>query len=327
MNEKETILELRRVLRLKHLALSTERSYCGWVRRLCRQIPTMPTHFKSERKVELFLSRLAADGCSASTQNQAFNAIVFLYRYVLRRTLKGIDALRAKQPERERYCPSVEEMRALLAAVKDHGGYPARLVAHMLYDAGLRVSEPLNVRIRDVRWESSRLVIRDPKHGHDRTVPFSCAVAMPICRQLAAAKAMWQRDRAAGLPVALPGRLATKYRYARNSWQWYWLFPARTSCRHPRTGELVRYRFLECNVQRAVRDAARACGLEGITPHCFRHAYATHAIAAGAGIRAVQEIMGHRSLETLVKYTHALGGVPSPLEKLSDEPAPIRLAV
>lgn len=322
MNERQAIEHLRNKIRLKHMAISTEKTYVYWVRRFCRQILTMPRSLTSERRVERFLSRMAKDGFSASSQNQAFNSILFLYRDVLKKPLSNVDAMRAKKRHVERYCPSIKETMSLLQAVRDQAGYPTRLITHLLYGCGLRVSEPINLRVRDVRLDQSRLIIRDPKHGSDRIVPLPCSLIVPIRNQLAAARVSWQRDRQANIPTALPSRLASKYHYAISSWQWYWLFPSRLPCRHPRTGEVVKFHCLQGNVQRAVRTAARSIGLDGITPHCLRHAYATHMLSAGANVRDIQVIMGHKSIETTAGYAHPnAAAAGNPLDSILIHPS------
>jgi integrase len=264
------------------------------------------------------LTDLARGDCSPTTQNQALQALLLFYREVVGAELGRVDALRAKREQHVRYAPTAEDVVSLLGAVKDRGGYPIRLIVHLLYGCGLRVNEPLDLRLKDVDLENSRLIVRQAKGGKDRVVPLPCKLAEPLRRQLEYASAMWARDAAAGLPVQLPHLFARKYPGHARSRGWYWLFPAQSPCRHPRTGEIVRYRVLAENVQRAVRDAARSVGLGGqVTPHCLRHAYATHALRGGAYVRDVQVVLGHSSLETTMGYLHAEAGrVASPLDSL-----------
>jgi integrase len=270
----------------------------------------------STAKVSAFLTDLARTECSASTQNQALQALLAFYREVVGAELGRVDALRAKRPQHVRYAPTRDEVRALLSAVQDLVGYPTRLIVHLLYGCGLRVNEPLDLRLKDLDLDNSRLTIHRAKGGKSRVVPLPCCLADPLRRQAALAAARWEQDAAAGSPVPLPHLLARKYPRAALARGWYWLFPAVGTCRHPRTGEIVRYRCLDTSVQRAVRAAAATCGLSGVvTPHCFRHAYATHAMQGGAYVRDVQVVMGHASLETTQTYLHAeTGRVPSPLE-------------
>ena len=162
-----------------------------------------------------------------------------------------------------RECPTTEEVARLLAAVRDVHGYPTRLLVHLLYACGLRVTEPLNLRIKDLDLSNSRLNIRQAKGKQDRVVGFPGCLATALARQLDLAKAMAAADRARGIPVPLPGLLDRKYPAAGLSERWAWLFPSLTTCRHPRTRKEVRWRCHEANVQKAVREAARQCSLEG----------------------------------------------------------------
>ena len=273
----------------------------------------------SEEKFERFLTQIAKRGGSASTQNQAFNAINFLYREVLRKPLGSVQALRVRTPQRVRTAPAQAEVAKIIEQVQDQHGYPIRLIVQLLYGCGLRVCEPLNLRIKDVRLSESELVIRDAKGGKDRVVAIPCSLMPALREQLKRAQLLWQQDHLDAVPVPLPGALARKYPRAAFSWQWYWLFPAHSTCADPRTGEKVRWRCHQANVQRAVKAAAVRCGLDGlVTPHVLRHAYATHAMRQGAYVRDVQVIMGHSSLETTMGYLHTEAGrVKSPLDNLS----------
>jgi len=271
-------------------------------------------NLSSEIKLEKWLSSMASS-VSASTQNQGFNAVLFFYRDCLNKPLKNVDALRAKRRKVEKYCPAPAETRAVLGAVQDLGGYPVRLICNLLYGCGLRVSEPLNLRIRDVDFERGRLTIRDPKHGNDRTVPLPASLAGDLRFQILQAELAYKKDRMNELPVQTPDGLVRKYPYIAASWKWFFVFPLLNPCKHPRTGQMVRYRCLEQTVQRAMRNAAKKTGFDGITPHTLRHAYATHVLRAGANIRDIQEVLGHRSVETTMTYTHTEAElVPSPLD-------------
>ena len=258
----------------------------------------------------------ARRGVSAGTQNQAFNALVFFYKAVLGKPLGTIEAVRASRKEHVRVALEVEETRSLLAVMEDHAGYPTRLVAHLLYGAGLRVSEPLELRVKDVDLAGRKLVIRGAKGGRDRVVELPRVLVEAVEGQLRAARAVWRGDAAAGLPVAMPGLLAKKSPKVALTEAWAWLFPAHQPTNHPRTGLRVRWRMHEANVQRAVRAAAARTGLAGrVTPRVLRHCYATHAHEAGAPARNLQEAMGHAQLETTMRYlTPSAAGVRSPLD-------------
>lgn len=315
MKTEIAIQQLRAVIRRQHLSLATEETYCQWLRRFARFVlercaPQDP----AERKLELFLTQLAHQDVSASTQNQAFCALLFFYRQVLKIEIGKVDSLRAKKPEQLRYAPEAHEVRALISALQNVGGYPTALIVKLLYGCGLRVTEPLNLRLKDILPSESKLIIRGAKGGKDRFVGIPCSLAGELKAQIDLARAVAAADRLARVPVALPGLLAKKYPHWKFAPKWAWLFPARTTCTHPRTGETVRWRCHEANVQRCVRAAARPLGLD-ITPHHLRHAYATHCLNAGQNPRAIQQAMGHAQLETTMGYLHAEAmSVRSPLE-------------
>ena len=314
MKPFEAEQRLVEVIRLRHLAKATEDCYVAWLRRFMRFLVERRPTGTTEQKLEAFLTQLAKQDVAATTQNQAFNALVFFYREAMKQPLGDIRAPRAKRPAMIRTAPEVDEVRALLAGVQDVGGYPTRLLVRMLYGMGLRVSEPLNLRVKDVRLQDSQLIICGAKGGKDRVVPLPCALVPEVKAQLTHARAVWERDQLAGLPVALPGLLAKKYPDWRFAWKWAWLFPAHAPCRHPRTDETVRWRCHEANVQRAVRQAARPLGL-CVTPHHLRHAYATHSLNRGVNVKALQLAMGHAHSDTTLGYCHASAlSVPSPLE-------------
>lgn len=311
------INRLREIIRRMHYSLSTEDTYVHWLRRyigfLCGHRRIDQT---AEEKFEAFLTHLARDGVSASTQNQAFNAIRFYYEQVRRQKLGDIKALRAKRGVHIRTAPTRGQVKEILRLVEDVHGYPTRLICFMLYGCGMRVTEPLNLRIKDIDLENSRIYIRQAKGGKDRVVNMPCKLANAIIHQMTIARSFWECDKANGTPVALPGLLGKKYKHAGLYWQWYWLFPSRKTCVCRRSGATVRWRCHENNVQKAVRNAARQLELDGVvTPHNLRHSYATHLLDAGAKMTAVAEAMGHESIETTAGYDHSEPlSVPSPLE-------------
>ena len=237
---------------------------------------------------------------------------------MLEQPLENINALRANRPAHLRHAPSVAETQALLNTIEDLSGYPTNLVARMLYGCGLRVSEPLNLRIKDVNLERSSLVIRGAKGGKDRVVSLPNSLVPDLIQQMKRAHILWRRDHHESIPVTLPNNLAKKYPEYQFSWPWAWVFPSRNTCRHPRTGQIVRYRMHEANVQRAVKNARRKLGIS-VLPHELRHGYATHCLQRGVNPRAIQQAMGHASLETTMGYLHSESlNVESPLETISN---------
>jgi site-specific recombinase XerD len=316
MKAEELIQRTVDVIRRQHKALATEEAYCGWLRRFFAAIQRMPREWTREHKTEAFLTALARRDVSAATQNSAFHAILYFYKDVIGEPLQKVDALRATRPAQLRHAPTMAHTRALLGTVADVGGYPTRLIVKLLYGCGLRVSEPLNLRVKDLNFDDSRMFILGAKGRKDRVVALPCSVVEELREQLVYARAIWQRDRVIKLPVEMPHQLAAKYPEYQFAWPWAWVFPSHQPCRHPRTGAMVRYRMHEANVQRSVRDARRQLGIT-VTPHELRHAYATHSLNRGVNIKALSQAMGHAQIETTAGYCHAEAlSVPSPLEAL-----------
>jgi len=209
----------------------------------------------------------------------------------------------------------------LLSAVPDVHHYPTRLIVHLLYACGLRVTEPLNLRIKDVDLAQARFHIHQAKGNKGRVVPFPACLSAALAHQLEIAKTSAATDQAQRIPVPLPDQLAKKYPSAAFQQRWAWLFPSRTTCSHPRTREIVRWRCHEANVQKAVKLAAKHCQLDGITPHHLRHAFATHSLHNGTFVRDLQIVLGHNCLETTMRYLHTEADrVASPLSEFVSVP-------
>lgn len=225
MNRYEAICRMRDVVRRQHKALATEQTYIQWLQRYMAAVSQMPACLTSEQKLEQFLTQLAVKySVSASTQNQAFNAILFFYNEVLRTPLQNVNALRANRPAHMRHAPSVGQTRDLLSKVRNWAGYPTRLITGLLYGGGLRVSEPLNLRIKDVDMEKAVLFIRGAKGGKDRVVSMPRSLTAEMQQQRACARKVWQEDQQKGIPVELPFQLARKYPGYQFDWSWAWFF-------------------------------------------------------------------------------------------------------
>jgi site-specific recombinase XerD len=314
MNDKEAVLKLREVARMRHLALATEDSYAGWVVRFARFVRERCREGKPAVKMEAFLTQIARQGVAASTQNQAFCALLFFYRDVLKMGVGEVDALRAKTPIHKRYAPEVQDVMAVLANARVVGGCPTSLILKLLYGCGMRVSEALNLRLVDVQLSESMFMIRSAKGGKDRPVAIPCSLVRELETQMAVALAVSQSDSLKGIPVKLPGLLAKKYPRWQFATHWAWLFPAKATCNDPRSGAVVRWHCHPANVRRSLSAAARPLGLE-FTPHHLRHSYATHVLNRGGNVRAVQEALGHKHLDTTMVYVHADAlSVRSPLD-------------
>lgn len=325
MNPRQAIEQMIGRIRLKHFSFSTERSYVQWARRYVAFLQVHRPSGSSEKKFEAYLTHLArVERVSATTQNQAFNALRFFYEFGIGQPLGEVSALRAVRRQHERIAPSVDQVRLMRASIVDTPNTPARLLFDLLYGCGLRVSEPLELRIRDILWAESQLVIRDAKGAKDRRVPIPCSLIEPLRAQVRRAELVWQHDRAHAplVGVSLPHQLARKYPRAAFAWQWFWAFPAPGHCNHPRTGQRVRYHLLADALQRVVLKAARATQLEGlVTAHNLRHAYATHQIQAGENVKVIQAVMGHVSLETTAGYLHAdVSRATNPLDRMAGAP-------
>lgn len=274
-----------------------------------------------EPEINVFLSDLAIrQGVSASTQNQALAALLFLYRHVLEKPLpKVADVVRAKRPRRLPTVLTRAEVRALIGRL----GGVHRLVALLLYGSGLRLLECLRLRVKDVEFGSNRIVVRDAKGQRDRVAPLPLLVKAALPSWLARVKRLHQKDLAAGLgEVFLPDALARKYPGSSRDWGWQWVFPAEHRSKDPRSGAERRHHVDESVIQRAVRQAVVDVGISRrASCHTFRHSFATHLIEDGYDIRTIQELLGHKDVKTTMIYTHVLNrpgtlGVRSPADVL-----------
>ena len=253
-------------------------------------------------EVTAFLSDLAiARGSSASTQNQALSAVLFLYSAVLGRQLPWMDTIvRAQRPVRLPVVLSRSEVAALLARM--HG--PVWIMASLMYGAGLRLQECVELRVKDLNFDRREVVVRDGKGGKDRVTMLPDALRQPLEEQLRVMKAQHDEDLAAGCGgVALPGDLRSKYPNAPFEWPWQWVFRATRHYVDSKTGEKRRHHLHESVVQRAVKEAARAAGVaRPATCHSLRHSFATHLLESGYDIRTIQELLGHRDVSTTMIY-------------------------
>ncbi|MFO0863495.1 MAG: integron integrase [Gemmataceae bacterium] len=319
---------IRERLRVKHYSLSTERTYCQWILRYVRfhkdgETWRHPIELHAS-DVERFLTHLAVDGhVSASTQNQALNALVFLYRDVLNRPLGGFDAVRARRPVRVPTVLSVAEIRELLGALDAMPTTePYAVMARLMYGAGLRLMECCRLRVKDVDLARGQLTIRGGKGDKDRYVMLPNGVRGTLEQQLAWRRNLHAQDLARGFGrVDMPTALARKFPKADHELSWQFLFASGKLSRCPRTGRVGRHHVHEGAVQRAITSAVRSLGwTKRATCHTFRHSFATHLLEAGQDIRSVQELLGHADVRTTMIYTHvmqkAAARIASPLDRL-----------
>lgn len=312
---------VRNRIRAKHYSLRTEQTYLHWIKRFIVFNGKRHPKNMGAAEVEAFLSDLAVRlNVSASTQNLALSAILFLYREVLGIDLPWLSGVtRAKKPQRLPTVLSRNEVQRLLQALPDD--LPG-LIARLLYGSGMRLMEGVRLRVKDVDLDGRQIVVRDGKGAKDRVTMLPDTLVAPLRAHLAVRQTVYQRDVAAGrASVYLPDALARKYPSAAAAWHWQYVFAASTFSKDPRSGEVRRHHLNEQQVQRAVREAARAAGLAKlVSPHVLRHSFATHLLESGYDIRTVQELLGHSDVSTTMIYTHVLNrggrGVVSPLDRV-----------
>ena len=314
----------RERMRTRHLALRTEHAYLQWLRRYLEFHKGAHPSELGAREVEEFLTHLAVHRkVSAATQSQALQALLFLYRHVLGIELPWLDNVtRAAQPRRLPVVLSRAEVAALLAQLS---GTPW-LVASLLYGSGLRLTEGLRLRVKDLALERGELVVREAKGGKDRVTMLPATLEAHVRAHVARLRSWYEEERRRQRPgVSLPRALGRKFPDAAIRWGWQYLFPAATLCRDPYTGQLVRHHLHEKIIQRAVQAAVLKAQLtQPASCHTLRHCFATHLLEDGYDIRTVQELLGHSDLKTTMIYTHVMGkgagGVRSPLDRQSAQP-------
>lgn len=306
--------------RRRRLGYRTEKTYVQWVRRYVVFSGMRHPAQLGAAEVEAFLTYLAAEcRVAASTQNQAFAALLFLYRHVLRIPLGDVESLRAR---RTRYLPTVLSRPEILSILDAMEGV-TRLVALLLYGSGLRLIEALRLRVKDLDFARGELTVRSGKGGKDRVTMLPGQVASPLHDHLLAVREQHEGDLRKGLgSVELPFALDRKDAGAARRWIWQYVFPSRVHSVDPRSGEVRRHHLSEAPVQRALARAVRAAGItRRVGCHTLRHSFATHLLEAGYDIRTVQELLGHTDVRTTMIYTHVLNrggrGVRSPLDVIA----------
>ncbi len=312
--------QVRQALRRRHYSRRTEEAYVSWIRRyILFHGLTHPSNL-SDADVTAFLTHLAVrEHVSASTQNQALGALLFLYRQVIGRDVGSLgDVNRARTPERLPVVLGRDEVRAVLSEL----GGTFRLIGLLLYGSGLRLAECLELRVKDLDPERRQIIVRRGKGDKDRAVPLPESVRTILPDHLRQVRRTFETDQQRDVGgVVLPGGLARKYPNAPRAWAWQFVFPAGRVCRDPRWGGPTRFHLHESAMQREVASAVRRAGItKRVTCHTFRHSFATHLLEDGYDIRTVQELLGHRDVSTTMIYTHVLrrgaSGVRSPADAL-----------
>ena len=307
-------------IRVKNYAMATEKTYWQWIRAYVRFHGNQKPSTLGANEIHAFLAHLAVhEQVAAATQNQALNAVVFLYRHVIRKEPGDFSTFpRARRGHRLPVVCSREEVQKLLHQVDGVEG----LIIRLLYGTGMRVSEGLRLRVQDVHFDRNEITVRAGKGDKDRRVPFPRSLHDPLRAHLEWRRTLFETDREQGQhEVEVPDALARKYKSAPYEWVWQYVFPAEEFSKDPRSGRVRRHHIHPIRIQRAVKRAAGDARIATrVTPHTLRHCFATHLLEAGQDIRTVQELLGHSDVKTTMIYTHVLNkgplGVVSPLDTL-----------
>ena len=315
---KSPFLEsVRELIRVKHLSYRTEEAYLGWIRRYILFHHKRHPKEMGAAEVQMFLTHLAVEGnVAAATQNQAFAALLFLYRDFLKISLNIENVVRAKLPKRLPEVLTKDEVRRLLAFLRGEQW----LAASLLYGAGLRLMEALRLRIKDLDFGYKQIVVRDGKGAKDRVTVLPEKLAAPLAEHLARVRLLHEEDLRLGFgAVYLPFALDRKYANAETEWAWQYVFPAAKRSIDPRSGKERRHHLGESVIQRAVKTAVRQADIaKKASSHTLRHSFATHLLETGYDIRTIQDLLGHADVRTTQIYTHVSQtnqfGVRSPFD-------------
>jgi len=319
------IEEIKRSIRLKHYSLSTERSYIDWAKRFfgyVYEIKGDETAFDAD-DIKQYLSHLAIKRrVSASTQNQAFNALLFLFRNVFGQDIGNLgDTVRAKRGARLPMVLTTDEVLALFSGMSG----TSLLIAQVLYGSGLRLMELARLRVKDIDFGMQTITVRSGKGDNDRTTVLPESVRDKLRVHIEKVKALHDKDLASGYgEVYLPEALERKYPKAGKEWGWQYVFPSSRLSVDPRSGKIRRHHISEDIVQTAVANAVKKAGIvKHVSVHTLRHSFATHLLMSGVNIREIQDLLGHKNIETTMIYTHVLRDMTnapqSPLDTLYKE--------
>jgi integron integrase len=309
---------LRDAIRAKHYSYRTEQTYVDWCKRYILYHRKCHPAEMGVPEIQAFIIYLANDqNVAASTQNQALSAILFLYRNVLLRDIEfPTDIVRAKKPER---LPTVLTKAEAMSIIGRMSGTP-KLMVQLLFGSGLRLMECLRLRIKDIDFSNHQIIVRDGKGENDRSVPLPASILLSLKLHIQKVEFLHQQDLREGYgEVHLPYALERKYTNANRELGWQYVFPAIQRSIDPKTGKAMRHHLHESVLQRAIKQAVRLAKIDKpVSPHTFRHSFATHLLQNGYDIRTVQELLGHKDVKTTMIYTHVLqrGGfaVKSPLD-------------
>jgi integron integrase len=320
---KRLLDQVRDKLRLKHYSIRTEESYLSWIKRFIFYHHKRHPKDMDKKEIEAFLTHLAVDlKVASSTQNQALNAILFLYRDVLHMDVDDqINAVRAKKPRKLPKVMTKSETSRVIGAMSG----VHKLMAMMLYGCGLRTMECIRLRVKDINFEMNEILVRDGKGMKDRVTVLPDTVQLLLKEHLKRVKMLHEADLAEGYGrVYLPYALEREYRNADGEWGWQYVFPSKSLSKDPRSGMIRRHHISESTLHKAVKKAVRLADIDRkVSCHTFRNSFATHLLEEGYDIRTVQELLGHEDASTTMIYTHLLNkgskAVQSPLDRLMPE--------
>lgn len=315
--------QLRSEIRVRHYSIRTERTYMDWAKDYIFFHDKRHPAEMGAAEINAWLSHLASDrNVTASTQNQALCAVLFLYRHVLNREIGSLgDVVRARKAPRLPVVLTVSETTAILSNLTGIH----KLVGELIYGTGMRILEALRLRIKDIDFGRNIIIVREGKGDKDRSAILPQKLVPVLREHLQEVKALYERDLSDGYgSVFLPYALEKKYPNACREWCWQYAFPSKLRSMDPRTGRIQRHHLDESNLQKAIRAAALQAGInKPVHSHTFRHSFATHLLESGADIRTVQTLLGHKDISTTMIYTHVLRngplGVQSPLDRLSGQ--------
>jgi len=309
---------IREKIRIKHYSYKTEKAYVDWAERFIRFHKLRHPAEMGLDEVEKFISHLAIERhVSASTQNQALHALLFMYEHVIGVKLGNVQAVRAKKSHHIPTVLSQDEVKKILGRL--NGVY--YIIGRLLYGSGMRLMECMRLRVKDVDFDLRTVTVRDTKSDRDRVTVLPSSVIDPLRTHLKRVAIQHEEDLRLGYgSVEMPGALAVKYPKAEYEWGWQYVFPAGKFSTDPRSGIVRRHHLFETSVQKAVRRAAVESGIsKPVGPHTLRHSFATHLLQEGYDIRKIQELLGHQDLKTTMIYTHVANvsaGVRSPADLL-----------
>ncbi len=322
VKNKSLLEEMRELLRRQGYAYSTENTYCEWVTRFIKfhHLQKKADLLQSaEQKVETYLSYLAiTKNVAPATQNQALNALVFLYTKILEQPLDGVNASRSRKEPRIPVVLTKDEVKQILTMLDNTPG----LIVKLLYASGLRISEAVRLRVQDIDFGFKQITVRDGKGKKDRVTPLASSLIEPLKNHLEKTKLIHQKDLEKGFgSVYLPYALAKKYPRADKDFNWQYVFPSRHIAIDPRSQVERRHHVNQSVINKAIKRVVKLCDInKKVSAHTFRHSFATHLLQTGTDIRTIQSLLGHADLQTTMIYTHVLRqggqGVKSPLDDL-----------